>query len=72
MTQLILSAEQVRVIFGASETIELCDEHGKLLGYVVRPPSGKEVIEARRRLASDGPWHTTEEVLKHLNSLEQG
>ena len=72
MTQIILSADQVRVVVGASETVEVRDDQGTLLGYVVRPPGNSEVIEAKRRLESDGPWHTTEQVLKHLDSLEQG
>jgi len=72
MTQIILSADQVQVVVGASEAVELRDDQGKLLGYVARPSSDTEVTEAKRRLESDGPWHTTEEVLKHLDSLEQG
>jgi hypothetical protein len=71
MTQIILSAEQAQAVIAASDAVELRDDQGLLLGYVARPASKGEVAEAKRRLESDGPWHTTEHVLKHLNSLEQ-
>jgi hypothetical protein len=72
MTQIILSADQAQLVNAASDAVELRDDQGTLLGYVARSPSETEVAEARRRLATDGPWHTTEQVLKHLDSLEQG
>jgi len=72
MTQIVLSADQIQLVNAASDAVELRDDRGTLLGYVARPPSNKEVTDARRRLASDGPWHTTKQVLKHLDSLEQG
>lgn len=72
MTEIILSADQIQVVVGATDVVALRDDQGKLLGYVARPPSDAEVSEAKRRLESDGPWHTTQQVLKHLDSLEQG
>ncbi len=72
MTQIVLSADQAQLVIKASDAVELRDDRGTLLGYVARPPSDTEVTDARRRLASDGPWHTTDQVLKHLESLEQG
>ena len=72
MTEIILSADQIQAVVGATDAVELRDDQGILLGYVARPPSDKEISEARRRLETDGPWHTTEQVLKHLDSLEQG
>ena len=52
--------------------VEVRDQRGNLLGYVSVPPSDAEIAEAKRRLESDGPWHTTEQVTEHLKSLEQG
>ena len=72
MTQIILSDDQVQVVKGASNAVELRDGQGNLVGYVARPPSDEEIAEAKQRLESDGRWHTTEQVLKHLDSLEQG
>lgn len=70
MTEIILSADQIQAVVGATDAVELRDGQGKLLGYVARPPSETEISEAKRRLESDGPWHTTEQVLKHLDSQE--
>ena len=71
MTEIILSADQIQAVVNATDAVELRDDQGKLLGYVTRPPSEADISEARRRLESDGPWHTTEQVLKHLDSLEK-
>ena len=59
---------------------ELCDIDGRVLGRFVPVDDDVEAMyaeaaahfdpeEMRRRLNSDGPWYTTEEVLRHLNSL---
>jgi len=71
MTEIILSADQIQAVVNATDAVELRDDQGNLVGYVARPPSDAEITDARRRLESDGPWHTTEQVLKHLGSLEQ-
>lgn len=72
MTQIVLSDEQARAVQSAVDSVEVRDQHGQLLGYVSRPLSAAEVAEAEKRLASDGPWYTTEQVIAHLDSLEQG
>ena len=72
MTQIVLSDDQAKAVQGAAGVVELRDRHGNLLGYVSPPPSDAEITEARRRLESDGPWYTTEQVTDHLKSLEQG
>ena len=59
---------------------ELCDIDGRVLGRFVPIDHDVDAMyaeaaahfdpeEMRRRLNSDGPWYTTEEVLRHLNSL---
>jgi hypothetical protein len=72
MTQIILTDEQLRVFFAADDAVELLDGKGNRLAYISRLPSDAELAEARRRLESDGPWHTTSDVLRHLQSLNQG
>jgi len=72
MTQIILSDDQANAVQAATDTVEIRDRHGNLLGYVSPPPSDAEIAEARRRLQSAGPWYTTEQVLDQLKSLEQG
>jgi hypothetical protein len=43
-----------------------------LVGYFPPPLSAAEVAEAKRRLNSDGPWYTTQQVIEHLDSLGAG
>jgi hypothetical protein len=73
MTRIILNDEQVQSVRQATDTVELCDQSGILLGYVTRKikATPEELAEARRRLSSEGPWHTTAEVLGRLRALEQ-
>ena len=70
MTQLVLSDEQARLLSSTNEGVELVDQQGRHLGYVALGFSPNDIAEAARRAGSDGPWYTTEEVLKHLESLE--
>jgi hypothetical protein len=72
MIRIILNDEQAKAAQQSSETVELLDQHGRLVGYVSRPPQESVIAEAKRRLNSDGPWHTTPQVIQHLESLEQG
>ena len=72
MSQIIVSDDQVQTIHTATESVEIRDRHGNLVGYVARPPSADETAEATRRLESDGPWDTTKEVLDSLKSMESG
>jgi hypothetical protein len=71
MTQIVLDDHQAETLQAATGVVEVRDQHGNLLGYLSRPPSDAEIAEARRRLESAGPWHTTQQVLGHLKSLVQ-
>ena len=71
MIQIVLSDEQAKVLQAATDAVEIRDSHGKLLGYISPPPSDAELAAAKRRLESDGPWYTTDQVLDHLRSLGQ-
>ena len=73
MTQIVLSDEQFQAFHQATDAVEIRDSHGVLLGYVTRRPlaTPTEIAEARRRLGSNGPWHTTAEVLDRLHAQEQ-
>ena len=72
MMQIVLSDDQAKAVQAATGVVEVRDRQGNLLGYVSPPPSDAEIAEASRRLKSDGPWYTTEQVMGHLKSLEQG
>jgi hypothetical protein len=72
MTQIVLSDDQARAVQAATNAVEIRDGRGYLLGYVAPPPDDAEVADARRRLASGGPWYTTQQVMDHRRSLAQG
>lgn len=72
MIQLVLNDDQTKALQAAGGTVELRDTAGTLLGYVSPPFTTAEIAEAKRRLDSDGPWFSTEQVLENLRSLEQG
>ena len=71
MTQLVLSDEQARQLAETHEAVELVDRQGRHLGYVASGFSPAEIAKAELRAGSSGPWYTTEEVVKHLESLER-
>jgi hypothetical protein len=72
MTQIALNEDQVKAVRAAKNAVQITDSSGKLLGYLSRSPSDEEIAEATRRLASAGPWRTTEQVLERLTSQEHG
>lgn len=71
MTHLVVDDAQARTIQECSTTLEIRDRNGKHLGYVAHGFSEEDIAIARQRMASDEPRYTTEEVLRHLQSLEQ-
>lgn len=42
---------------------------GAFLGYVATSFSPEQIADAKRRLKSDEPCYTTQEMLAHLRSL---
>ena len=74
MTQIILNDDQVQAVRRANDTVELRDQSGVLVGYLAQRAMAtpEEIAEARPRLNSDGPWHTTAEVLSRLRAQERG
>jgi hypothetical protein len=69
MAQIIVDDEQERVIAQATDMVELRNRKGRILGYVTHGFTAEDIAVARQRLASDQPRFTTEEVLRHLDSL---
>jgi hypothetical protein len=72
MAQIILNQEQLKAVQEATGVVEIRDDRGNLLGYMTPRATQEQIAEAKRRLNSDGPWRTTQEVLNHLSALEQG
>jgi hypothetical protein len=83
MTRVIANAEFKAQLKGSSESLEVCDESGEILGYFQPLPvpihdreiydwAKAEFAKAEEELkeARQSPvWYTTEEVLEHLRSL---
>jgi hypothetical protein len=71
MTKIILTEDQARSLRNANGgDVVLLGPDGKRLGWVQKEIfSDEEVAEAEKRLDSNGPWFTTEQVLAQLRSL---
>ena len=71
MPHIVVNDEQARIISESAESIEIRDPSGKHLGYVAHGFTDEEFAIAKQRLASGEPRYTTQEVLDHIQSLEQ-
>lgn len=70
MARIVLDEKQAAVLASAREAVEVCDAAGNVLGYVELVFSSEDIAEAKRRAAMPGKWHTSEQVLEHLRSLD--
>ena len=70
MTQLMLNAEQTKIIAKSLEPIQVCSPTGEVLGVIQPEISREEIARLKQVAKSDGPWYTTEQVLQHLGTLE--
>jgi hypothetical protein len=69
---LTVNDEQAKFIIESGYNVQICDRHGKHLGFLTRGFNEEDIDVAKSRMNSDGPWYTTNEVLAHLKSLECG
>jgi hypothetical protein len=78
MDPIRLDAETLRRLMASMNTVDICDESGKVVGRftptidltdydVVGPDITDE--ELRRRIESKGPRYTTAEVIEYLKQL---
>jgi len=80
MPEIVLSADQLAVLSSAKGLVALRRPDGSFVGWINPttnfiiphecPFTPEEIEEAERRADGPGPWHTTQEVLAHLRSLE--
>jgi hypothetical protein len=70
MVQIVVTAEQAKRLGETLETIEIVDEKGNRIGYYTQPFSKAEILEAKRRSATEKGGRTTAEVLDRLSNLE--
>jgi hypothetical protein len=79
MTQITLTPEQAATIAGSDGLVALRRPDGTYVGWISPntkfiipnecPFSPEEIAAAEREADSAGPWHTTHEVMQHLQSL---
>jgi hypothetical protein len=72
MSQIFLSPQQTEMLANSSDPVILCDPSGNVVGYVNREVgfTEEDINEARRRITSNEPGRTSEQVMERLRSLE--
>jgi hypothetical protein len=68
---IVVDDREAKIISDATQSVEIRDRRGNHLGYVAHRFTDEDIAVAKRRLQSDEPRFTTQEVLDHLRSLEQ-
>jgi hypothetical protein len=71
VSHITLNDEQARIVAESQRPVELRDSAGKLLAWVWPDVAPDDIAIAKQRLRSNQPRYTTQEVLDHLQSLEQ-
>lgn len=71
MPHIIVDDQQAQIIAQSPNNLEIRDRQGRCLGYVAHGFTDEDIALAKKRLASDEPRFTTQQVLDHLRSLEQ-
>jgi hypothetical protein len=77
MSNLVVPESVATQLADSPHIVHLCNSSGKTLGYFVpaADPALKDALEPGlsneelRKIEQSNPWHTTEEVLKHLENL---
>ena len=78
MTQIILDAALRSKLHDLSKPLDLCDESGKVLAHVIpaldpadyEPVPPPELSQGDlKTIEQSARWYTSEQVLKHLESL---
>jgi hypothetical protein len=70
MVELVVTAEQAKLLSEANGSVEIVDAQGNRLGFFARRFSDRDVAVARLRVAAGASGRTTSEVLDRLKSLE--
>jgi hypothetical protein len=71
MPEIVLTEEQAKVVLSSLKPILVKDSKGNFLGTLPPIWTEEDVAEAKRRLATETTWYTTEQVMAHLRSLEK-
>jgi hypothetical protein len=79
MTRITLDAELAQKLHELSQSVELCDPSGRVVGRFVplidlsewEPMSPEASPEELERRANSTEWFTFDEVMEHLRNLEK-
>ena len=71
MVELVVNAEQARLLAEAQESVEIVDSQGKRLGFFARPLTDRDIETARARAAAGQPGRSTAEVLERLRASDR-
>lgn len=66
MPHIVVDDEQAKIIAETTDGIEIRDRNGRHLGYVAHGFTDEDVFIAKRRMNSDEPRYTTQEVIHSL------
>jgi hypothetical protein len=69
MVELVVTAEQAKLLAEAKDSVEIVDGKGNRLGFFARQFSGRDVTIAISRVASGHAGRPTAEILERLKSL---
>lgn len=70
MVELVLTAEQARLLAEAQESVELVDAQGNRLGFFARRFSDVDIETALQRAAMNQSGRPTADVLQGLRALQ--
>jgi len=71
MNELILTAEQVKIVTQALGPVAVRDTSGNLVGKLEPALTPEMSAELKRRAASPGPWYSGKQVQARLLALQE-
>jgi len=71
MPQIILTQEQADLAAKSLEPVQLCDPVGNIIASIAPVWTMEDIAEAKRALASPGPWYTGAQVQARLRALQE-
>ena len=70
MSPIVLNDDQAKQVASLLKPIDVCDSQGNILGTFTPFWTEADIEDALRRVASDEPRYSFQQVMEHLRSLE--
>ena len=72
MPQIVLNTEQTEILTKALDPVEIHDASGRIVAVVAPDWTREDIARAKQILADPTmEWHTFDQVMAHLRSLEK-